>query len=195
MQRHHLSAAVTVVLGYAVAGAHAATAAPAGNQSAAKSVHSAQKSSAPPHDSVTNLETVKVTARRYEETLQDMPIAVTALTARALTDNNVQNLADLQGLVPNLQIGAPDFCAEWTDFAADRLPAGAAVAACAPATAQPSTTVTAADRWCRCMVILVVILMISECRPGGDQHIDAGRHNRCGAVTPPVRSGSWRGAP
>ncbi|EQD64738.1 TonB-dependent receptor, partial [mine drainage metagenome] len=54
---------------------------------------------------VTNLETVKVTARRYEETLQDVPIAVTALTARALTDNNVQNLADLQGLVPNLQIG------------------------------------------------------------------------------------------
>lgn len=105
MQRHHLSAAVTVVLGYAVAGAHAATAASAGNQSAAKSVHSAQKSDAPPLGSVTNLETVKVTARRYEETLQDVPIAVTALTARALTDNNVQNLADLQGLVPNLQIG------------------------------------------------------------------------------------------
>ncbi len=55
--------------------------------------------------SVTNLETVTVTARRYEETLQDVPIAVTALTHRALQVQNVQNLGDLRGLVPNLQIG------------------------------------------------------------------------------------------
>ncbi|MBU6405170.1 MAG: TonB-dependent receptor plug domain-containing protein, partial [Proteobacteria bacterium] len=90
------------------AGTHMAHAAPA-PASNARAGDAAASARAPAHKStttsVTNLETVKVTARRYEETLQDVPIAVTALTARALTDNNVQSLADLQGLVPNLQIG------------------------------------------------------------------------------------------
>ena len=49
---------------------------------------------------------VTVTARKREETLQDAPIAVTALTAQSLLNQNVQNLADLQGKVPSLQIYA-----------------------------------------------------------------------------------------
>ena len=49
---------------------------------------------------------VTVTARKREETLQDVPIAVTALTAQSLLNQNVQNLADLQGKVPSLQIYA-----------------------------------------------------------------------------------------
>ncbi len=105
MQQHHLPAAIAIALGCVVARTHAAAVPPANDPVAAASAQSTHHSGTPPASSVTNLETVKVTARRYEETLQDVPIAVTALTARALADNNVQNLSDLQGLVPNLQIG------------------------------------------------------------------------------------------
>ena len=52
------------------------------------------------------LEQITVTARKREETLQDVPIAVSAFTAQALETQNVQNLADLQGKVPSLQIYA-----------------------------------------------------------------------------------------
>ncbi len=49
---------------------------------------------------------VTVTARKRVETLQDVPIAVTAFTSEALATQNVQNLGDLQGKVPSLQIYA-----------------------------------------------------------------------------------------
>jgi iron complex outermembrane receptor protein len=52
----------------------------------------------------TSLEAITVTARRREETLQDVPIAITALSARTLETLNVQNLGDLQGNVPNMII-------------------------------------------------------------------------------------------
>ena len=49
---------------------------------------------------------IKVTARKREETLQDVPIAVSAFTADSLYKQNVQNIADLQGKVPSLQVYA-----------------------------------------------------------------------------------------
>ena len=52
------------------------------------------------------LDTVVVTARKREETLQDVPIAVSAFTAQSLERQNVQSLSDLQGKVPSLQIYA-----------------------------------------------------------------------------------------
>src|SRR4029450_1890516 len=52
----------------------------------------------------TSLEGITVTARRREETLQDVPIAISALSARTLETPNVQNLGDLQGNVPNMVI-------------------------------------------------------------------------------------------
>jgi iron complex outermembrane receptor protein len=52
------------------------------------------------------LETVTVTARKREESLRDVPVAVTALTAEGLERLNVRNLADLQGNVPSLTIYA-----------------------------------------------------------------------------------------
>lgn len=54
----------------------------------------------------TTLDTVVVTARRREESLQDVPVAVTALTAAALEALNVKNLGDLQGNVPNMTVYA-----------------------------------------------------------------------------------------
>ena len=52
------------------------------------------------------LETVEVTARKREETLQDVPISVTAFTDSALQKLNVRDISDLQGRVPNLTIYA-----------------------------------------------------------------------------------------
>ena len=54
----------------------------------------------------TTLETVKVTARKREETLQEVPVAVTAFTADALDKLNVEDLSDLDAQVPNLTIYA-----------------------------------------------------------------------------------------
>jgi iron complex outermembrane receptor protein len=64
----------------------------------------AQQAAAEP--AVTTLETVRVTARKREETLQDVPVAVTALTAEQLDKLAIKDLGDLQGQVPNLTIYA-----------------------------------------------------------------------------------------
>ena len=47
-----------------------------------------------------------VTARKREETLQDVPVAVTAFTAEALDRLNIEDLSDLDSQVPNLTIYA-----------------------------------------------------------------------------------------
>lgn len=48
------------------------------------------------------LEEIIVTAQKREQSLQDVPIAVTALSGDALQANRVANVADLSGLAPNL---------------------------------------------------------------------------------------------
>lgn len=54
----------------------------------------------------TTLDKITVTARKREETLQEVPIAVTAFTPETLDKLNVQDLADLDAQVPNLTIYA-----------------------------------------------------------------------------------------
>ncbi|WP_422506137.1 TonB-dependent receptor [Stenotrophomonas sp. GZD-301] len=54
----------------------------------------------------TNLDSITVTARKREETLQEVPVAVTAFTSEALDKMNVQDISDLDALVPNLTIYA-----------------------------------------------------------------------------------------
>ena len=54
----------------------------------------------------TTLEGIKVTARKREETLQEVPVAVTAFTADSLDKLNVEDLSDLDAQVPNLTIYA-----------------------------------------------------------------------------------------
>ena len=55
---------------------------------------------------VSQLDKVTVTARRREETLKDVPVAVTALSAQALETLDVKDLGDLQGQVPSLTVYA-----------------------------------------------------------------------------------------
>lgn len=53
-----------------------------------------------------NLGSVTVTARRREESLQEVPIAVTALGEDQLQEYGVQTLEDLTALAPNVKINA-----------------------------------------------------------------------------------------
>ncbi|BDU16197.1 TonB-dependent receptor [Lysobacter auxotrophicus] len=57
-------------------------------------------------EEATTLSGVTVTARKREETLQEVPVAVTAFTADALDQLNVEDLSDLDAQVPNLTIYA-----------------------------------------------------------------------------------------
>jgi len=50
------------------------------------------------------LEEVVVTAQKREQSLQDVPVAVTALTQETLEVNSVINVNDLNGLAPNLSV-------------------------------------------------------------------------------------------
>jgi iron complex outermembrane receptor protein len=52
----------------------------------------------------TALQEVVVSARKREEPLQDVPIAVTALDANALAQNHVDNVEDLTSIAPDLMI-------------------------------------------------------------------------------------------
>jgi iron complex outermembrane receptor protein len=51
-----------------------------------------------------SVETVTVTARRVAERLQDVPLSVTAVGAGQLENASAENIGELQGLVPNLNI-------------------------------------------------------------------------------------------
>lgn len=61
----------------------------------------------PPKDpEAVQVEKISVSARRREESLEDVPVAETAFSAADLDKKNVQDLGDLQSQVPNLTIYA-----------------------------------------------------------------------------------------
>lgn len=66
----------------------------------------ASEKDAAPSSTAASMSQVTVTARKREETLQDVPIAVTAFTAESLDRLNVKDLGDLGAFVPNLTIYA-----------------------------------------------------------------------------------------
>jgi outer membrane receptor protein involved in Fe transport len=57
---------------------------------------------------VNSIEEVIVTSQRVEESLQDVPIAVTALTAEMLEDQQIQSGSDLQLVTPSLSFQGAD---------------------------------------------------------------------------------------
>lgn len=73
---------------------------------AAEAAAAAEQADAPASGSATTLDRVTVTARKREETLQDVPVAVTAFTADAMEKLNVEDIGDLDAQVPNLTIYA-----------------------------------------------------------------------------------------
>jgi iron complex outermembrane recepter protein len=50
------------------------------------------------------LEEIVVTARRREENLQEVPTAISAFTTEDLRDRNIEQVADLSGVVPNFSV-------------------------------------------------------------------------------------------
>jgi iron complex outermembrane receptor protein len=52
------------------------------------------------------IEQVVVTARRREESLQDVPVAITALTSEQLLEQNVRTLEDMTAYAPNIKVNA-----------------------------------------------------------------------------------------
>lgn len=89
MKRTHLSLAIH--------GALAATLLATGMPALAQQARDTQ---------ATTLDAVTVTARKREETLQEVPVAVTAFTAQALDKLNIEDLGDLDAQVPNLTVYA-----------------------------------------------------------------------------------------
>ena len=68
-------------------------------------VHAQQTPPPPPTDDTElALDEIQVTVRRRQETLQDVPVAVTAFTPETLDKLNVQDVGDLDAQVPNLTI-------------------------------------------------------------------------------------------
>jgi len=61
---------------------------------------------AAPEARATQLDAVTVTARKREETLQEVPVAVTAFTAESLDKLGVEDIGDLDAQVPNLTVYA-----------------------------------------------------------------------------------------
>ncbi|WP_395679999.1 TonB-dependent receptor [Dokdonella sp.] len=110
MKHQMLSTAIACALALAFLNAHAAdatTAAASSTADAATDAADAQADDAKPGaDAATHLEGITVTARKRAETLQDVPIAVTAFTSDRLDTLNVQDLSGLAGQVPNTTIYA-----------------------------------------------------------------------------------------
>lgn len=63
---------------------------------------------ATPKAAAEGIEEVIVTARRKEENLQTIPVAVTAISGEALVAKGVQNLMDLQKFVPTMRVTSSD---------------------------------------------------------------------------------------
>ncbi|MBM0104017.1 TonB-dependent receptor [Steroidobacter sp. S1-65] len=66
----------------------------------------AQSASAGSDESASGIESVVVTARRREESLQDVPVAISALTADQLQTQNVRTLEDMTAFAPNIKVNA-----------------------------------------------------------------------------------------
>ena len=54
----------------------------------------------------TGIQEIVVTAQRREQNLQDVPVAVTAITADVLRGNRIEDVSDLSAVAPNLSVRA-----------------------------------------------------------------------------------------
>jgi outer membrane receptor protein involved in Fe transport len=93
-QKKLLSLAVTAVLG-------ALAASPVLAQ---EGVPAAQPQATSDEEKATTLSELVVTAQKREETMQDVPISLTALPEQLMRDNGVRDIKDMQVLVPGLTV-------------------------------------------------------------------------------------------
>ncbi len=84
-------------------------AAPALGQSAASPASPGQIATAPESGGYNALDEIVVTAQRTAQSLQDVPIAITAFTAQALAAQQINNASDLQLTLPNITFTKGNF--------------------------------------------------------------------------------------
>ena len=100
--RSTLSLAVALSLAAPAAFAQDATPADAATADTASAQANANEQA--PASSAKSLDTVTVTARRRSESIQDVPVAVSAFNEDALKDLQASHIDGLQGAVPNMNI-------------------------------------------------------------------------------------------
>jgi iron complex outermembrane receptor protein len=100
MKRKHLSLAIGCVLMSSAVAAPLALA----QESTTATNEQATTSEQAPESAARTLDTVTVTARRRSESIQDVPVAVSAFSEEALKDLQASNIDGLQGAVPNMNI-------------------------------------------------------------------------------------------
>jgi iron complex outermembrane receptor protein len=100
MKRKHLSLAIGCVLMSSAVAAPLALA----QESTTATNEQATTSEQAPESAARTLDTVTVTARRRSESIQDVPVAVSAFSEEALKDLQASNIEGLQGAVPNMNI-------------------------------------------------------------------------------------------
>jgi iron complex outermembrane receptor protein len=70
----------------------------------APTMASAQAAQAAPADDHSGLEEIVVTAQKREQSLQDVPVAVTAISKASIEANRIVNVSDLSGIAPNVVV-------------------------------------------------------------------------------------------
>ncbi len=98
MQRTLLSLAIAIAFGASGTAAIAAAPEPAADPQQNETGYAEDSA----HERT--LETIEVTARRREESIEKIPVAVSAFSAEDLADIGADNIDGLQGTVPNLNI-------------------------------------------------------------------------------------------
>ncbi|NGY05843.1 TonB-dependent receptor [Solimonas terrae] len=96
-----------------VAAADGAATADAGAATAAATDAPASDASAPADDAI---ETVVVTARKRAERLQDVPVAVTAISGEALEEQHITQAKDIAALTPGLNITSDSVSRSFVDI-------------------------------------------------------------------------------
>jgi len=78
----------------------------AGMPAAAQDTAAATAGDAAVDDASRKLGTVTVTARRVDESVQDVPLAITVIDESVLADSAISNIRDLQGFAPSLYLAS-----------------------------------------------------------------------------------------
>ncbi|MDX1505683.1 MAG: hypothetical protein R3221_08185 [Spongiibacter sp.] len=68
------------------------------------------------------LEEIIVTAQKRAQSLSDVPVSVTAVSAEKLSEAGIENLADLSEYVPNLKLAEGGWCRIFICAASARAP-------------------------------------------------------------------------
>ena len=91
--------------------APAAATSPSEQSPAGQTTSQVTTDQAAPEQAGTGIDDIIVTAQRREESIQRVPLAITAISTTALREQNVQSLADVARIAPNIAISSSGYTA------------------------------------------------------------------------------------